>query len=141
MVEPITVQALVKDDRKVTSAEPRELRGLLGAMQWPATLGCPHLACNVSMQQGCVGTSCLRDLCEANKLLKFGKADKELKLKFCSLTGQVENWTDLGFLTLSDAAWATRADGSSQGGYLTSLVTRQAFDDKLDRRSWKLARE
>ena len=53
---------------------------------------------------------------------------------------------DFGFLALSDAAWATRPDGSSQGGYLILAVPQAAFSDELtsysiiDWRSWKLER-
>ena len=95
------------------------------------------------MLQGKVRCATVGDLKEANKLLRFAKAAKDISLKFPKLDttkGQ------LGFLALSDAAWATRVDGSSQGGYLVLLVPPEAFNDKktdyavLDWRSFKLNR-
>eukprot|EP00975_Prorocentrum_lima_P008677 1855548-Prorocentrum_lima.AAC.1 len=47
---------------------------------------------------------------------------------------------------MSDAAWAVRADGTSQGGFLILLVPRRAFNNEpvhysiLDWRSFKLRR-
>ena len=51
-----------------------------------------------------------------------------------------------GLLALSDAAWGTREDGSSQGGYLILAVPPKMFDGEsaeyafLDWKSWKLDR-
>eukprot|EP00975_Prorocentrum_lima_P062635 12886703-Prorocentrum_lima.AAC.1 len=53
---------------------------------------------------------------------------------------------DVGFVAMSDAAWAVRADGTSQGGFLILLVPRRALDNEpvhygiLDWRSSKLLR-
>lgn len=145
-VKPLTLRPDAQDDRQATAAEVRQLRGLLGALQWPATQGCPHLSCSVSMLQGSVSTAQVRHLKEANKLLRFAKSMKDVSLKFHSFAGIILTWDDVGFLGLSDAAWATRPDGSSQGGYLQMLVPRTSFDDKefdysvLDWRSYKLRR-
>ena len=52
----------------------------------------------------------------------------------------------IGFLALSDAAWASHIDGNSQGGYMVLAVHQRAFADKvsdfsfIDWRSFKLAR-
>jgi hypothetical protein len=83
---------------------------------------------------------------QANKLLRFAKKNKEVTMHFPSFEGTIATWNDLGFLALSDAAWAARPDGSSQGGMMVLILPKTAFDDKsveyamLDRRSWKLAR-
>jgi len=83
---------------------------------------------------------------QANKLLRFAKKNKEVTMHFPSFEGTIATWNDLGFLALSDAAWAARPDGSSQGGMMVLILLKTAFDDKsveyamLDWRSWKLAR-
>ncbi len=83
---------------------------------------------------------------EATKLLRFAKSMKDMSLRFPSFAGVAQTWGDVGFLALTDAAWATRPDGSSQGGYFVMLTPRTAFSDKeveyavLDWRSHKLAR-
>ncbi len=63
-----------------------------------------------------------------------------------SYDGVIRKWDDLGLLVLSGPTWATRPDGSSQGGYLALLAPRIALDDRavehatLDWRSYKLVR-
>ena len=67
-------------------------------------------------------------------------------MHFRRFGGPIAIWSDLGFLALSDAAWATRPDGSSQGGMMVLLIPKVASEDKaaeyaiLDWRSWKLTR-
>ena len=98
------------------------------------------------MLRGLVSTAKIRDLREANKLMRFAKATKQVTVKFPRLRNQAVTWADLGFLSLSDAAWATRPDGSLQGGYVILLVPKKAFNDQeieysmLDWRSFKLPR-
>jgi hypothetical protein len=99
------------------------------------------------MEQATVTTATVHDLREANKNLRFAKANKATTLTFPSLRNYgVKTWDDVGLLALSDAAWGTRPDGSSQGGYLILLVPTIAFQDQmtsyaiLDWRSMKLPR-
>ncbi len=67
-------------------------------------------------------------------------------MHFPSFGGTSATWSDLGFLSLSDAAWATGPDSSSPGGMMVLLVSNVAFDDKaaeyvvLGWRSWRLTR-
>ncbi len=75
----------------------------------------------------------MRALREANKLLKFAKVHKCLRLNFSNFREySLRSWSELGILSLSDAAWATRADGSPQRGYMTMtlMVPPQALSDK-----------
>ena len=54
--------------------------------------------------------------------------------------------SDLAFVVLTDAAWAVREDGSSQGGYVILLCNKKVLDNEtadyvvFDWRSWKLPR-
>ena len=64
------------------------------------------------------------DLLEANKALRYVKANPDLKLNYEDMP-PLEKWR-LGVYT--DASWATRPDGSSQGG---SLI----FVEKMN--TWK----
>jgi hypothetical protein len=147
-IKPITVNADIKDvTQPATAAEVRQLRGLLGSLQWPASQGCPHLSCSVSMLQGEFGTATRRTLLEANKALRFFKTNSDVGLLFRKFDdGYTHDLTDVGFVATTDAAWATRPDGTSQGGYLIMLVPKECFDGKptpfmcLDWRSMKLRR-
>ena len=139
-VKPIPLKKTDQDNRPATPSEVRLLRGLIGALQWPATQGCPHISCSISRAQARIGKATVHDLKEANKTLRFAKTMEGVSPKFPKLP------TDIGFLALSDAAWGTRDDGSSQGGYIIVIVPKTAFDDVLcdyavmDWRSFKLHR-
>ena len=79
---------------------------------------------------------------EANKILRFAKHNADVHLQFRCLGGPQE----LTFIVYSDAAFATRQDYSSQGGYLLLLVHRDGTHGSegnynlVDWRSWKLPR-
>ena len=99
------------------------------------------------MGQASFGTATLADLREANKTLRFAKSNKDVSMKFPNLKKEgVTSWKETGMMALSDAAWATRPDGTSQGGYLVTLAPRSAFKDQifpyaiLDWKSHKLTR-
>ena len=56
----------------------------------------------------------MQDLLDANKDLRFLKANADVGLYF----GFDGRWSDLRVGGYSDASWASRVDGSSQGGYV-----------------------
>ena len=132
-VKPITIAPHRKDEDLATNHEVRQLRGLIGALQWPATQACPHLACSVSMHAAKISNARIQDLKEANKTLRFAKSNNQSQMVFPKESGnkQKNPFDQTGFLALSDAAWATRSDGSSQGGYLILAVDKTAFNDKM----------
>jgi hypothetical protein len=98
------------------------------------------------MLQGQISSAQVQNLKEANKLLRIAKATNEVTMHLPSLEVTVVIWSDLGFLALSDAAWATRPSVSSQGGMMVLLTPKVASGDKaaeysmLDWRSWKVTR-
>jgi hypothetical protein len=144
-VKPITLRKEAKDSWQATPTEIRLLRGLIGALQWPATQCCPHLACSVSMLAAYVSDCKVSHLKEANKCLRFAKNHASVTQKFYRYP-DVKSWIELGFLSCTDAAWATRPDGSSQGGHLVLAVPPRAFKDEsvhygiLEWKSYKLPR-
>jgi hypothetical protein len=70
---------------------------------------------------------------------------KDVSLRFPSFEGVTHTCDDACSLALSDAAWATHPNGSSQGGYFVMLTPGTAFSEKeaentkFDWRSYKLA--
>ncbi len=109
--------------KATSSYEVRLLRGLIGSLQWPAGQACPQLTCSISMLAGLVPTATLETLKTANKTLRFAKETCKTSLKFPRSVG-----VNYGLLALSDAAWGTREDGSSQGGYMILAVPPRMFD-------------
>ena len=122
-VKPLTVEKNRKanPEEKATDREVSQLRGLLGAMAWPATQTQPHLCASISLAQATVSGARVADLNEANKILRYAKetADIPLTLRAHGSLSQLR----FGFY--SDASWSTRPDGSSQGGWLLFISSEK----------------
>ena len=120
--KPITVEKARKQngEEKVTPREQSQLRGLLGALAWPANQVMPHLSASVSLAQAASSNAKVVNIAEANKILRFAKetADTPLVIRAHGEGGQIR------FGCYTDASWATRPDGSSQGGWLVLLRRR-----------------
>ncbi|CAK0839499.1 unnamed protein product, partial [Prorocentrum cordatum] len=74
----------------------------------PITVEYMHRECAVAE-----GAYDLQDLLDADKDLRFLKANAEVGLYF----GFEKAWSNLRVGSYTDACWASRLDGSSQGGY------------------------
>ncbi len=103
-------------DEEVTHLERRAMRQALGGLNWRATQSAPWLLATVSHLQGCIETATVNELCQVNKLIRLQRKRMEHGLFFPALHGECT------VVTFTDASWATRKDGSSQGGQLTLLM-------------------
>lgn len=103
-------------DEEVTHLERSAMRKALGGLNWRATQSAPWLLATVSHLQGCIETATVGELCQVNKLVRLQRKRMEKGLYFPSLKGECT------VVTFTDASWATRKDGSSQGGQLTLLM-------------------
>ena len=101
----------------VTERERTALRGLLGALQWPSTQTAPHLQAHVSLLAGEISTATTKTLEEANKTLRYAKANSDVGLDYRYLGAK----EDMAFVAFSDASFACRKDLSSQGGYIIMM--------------------
>ncbi|CAL1145140.1 unnamed protein product [Cladocopium goreaui] len=142
-IKPLTLSDFSDENRKLTGKEVSMLRGLLGALQWPATQTSPHLSASVSLLCGEVSAATVSTATQANKLLRFAKANNDVGLQFADL-GQLH---ELCMIALSDAAWGVRKNHESQGGYFVLLMNVKALQGHLDQpyvvldwRSYKLPR-
>ena len=143
-----TSKIAIAKDRKnneslpVTESERTQLRGLIGALQWPVTQSSPHLQAQVSMLAGDVTRAIIKTLQNANKALRMAKTNADVGLEYRYLGEK----NDLTMIAYSDASFACRHDLSSQGGYLLVIVNNKVAEGEegwynvLDWRSWKLAR-
>ena len=102
----------------LTEGEVSRLRGLLGSLQWPSVQSSPHLQYSTSLLSGQVNRGSIQTLSDANRLLKFAKENSDVGLVY-EFIGDL---SQLQLVCFFDAAFATRADGSSQAGYLIMLV-------------------
>ena len=96
----------------------------------------------MSGMAGNVNSATASTLKEANKALRFAKQHSDVTLQHKRLGDPSE----LAFMTCCDAAFASRADLSSQGGYLVTMVNKDVTTGQegsyqlIDWRSWKLPR-
>ena len=126
----------------MTPAETTQLRGLLGSLQWPSVQSQPHLQCLTSLLAGQLSAGLVKSIQDANRLLKFAKLNADVSLCYEHLCGL----EDLRLVTMVDAAFGIRRDGSSQGGHLMLLIPKTTFDGVegpyhvIDWRSSKLPR-
>ena len=141
-VQPIPVERGRQSHQPMSDKEQTMLRGLLGSLQWPAIQSSPHIQASTSLLSGEMSTGLSAPLLEANKLLKFSKANSDVHLKFNPL-GELK---DLRLSCMFDAALGVRHDGSSQGGFIVLLTHKDAFDGVecpyhvLDWKSFRLPR-
>ena len=141
-LKPITIDKhrVSRVDAPVTEAELKQLRGLLCSLQWPATQSCPHLQASVSILMGQITKATIQTALDANKTLRFFKTNSDVGLDFFPI---LDDLNDAAFVTMTDAAWGVRADGSSQSGHLVFLVHKSVLDGQVGRYvliDWKSSR-
>ena len=108
--KPITIDSKRKDSELATQKETTALRAVLGALQWPSTQTCPALSATVSLLSGDVTNTTTETLRDANKALRFAKANNDVGLQFRPL-GQM---SDMVLVAMSDASWGIRREGQSR---------------------------
>ena len=122
-VKPITLDKARKlqPGDQLEETEVAKLRSLLGALAWPATQCLPMLSASVSLLQASMSSPTVADIIEANKTLRFAKecVDRYVWKMHDHVSG---NLAKLVFGVYSDAAWAVRPDGASQGGYVIFIA-------------------
>ena len=106
----------------ITDEERRELRRGLGALSWRATQSAPWLLATVSHPQGAVTQGTVAELLSAKKLVRLNR-------RYChsGLTFEPQLLNPV-VVTFTDASWASRTDGSSQGGQITVLMEHSAIE-------------
>ena len=111
-------------EASATAEETRHLRAALGALSWRATQTSPWLAASVSVLQGCQKAPRVEHLLQTNKLIRTQRQLCEMPIKFSS---QIEKPV---LVTYTDASWACRIDGSSQGGQITMIADAKVIEGK-----------
>ena len=116
---PMQIAKGRKESDDILPAELSAARGLIGALQWPATQGLPILCASMSIQAGEVPKGQVHHLRELNKSLRFAKANAATTLKFIARPEKKQKTLDnLCLVCYADAAFCVRSDKSSQGGYV-----------------------
>ena len=84
-IKPMTISKHLGPESELDHKEITTLRGLLGAVQWPAVQSSPHLQASTSILFGSISRGLVRTALEANKLLKFAKDNSDVGLTFAPL--------------------------------------------------------
>ena len=138
----MTISKHLGPESELDNKEITTLRGLLGAIQWPAVQSSPHLQASTSILSGSISRGLVKTVLETNKLWKFAKENNDVGLTFAPL-----RLSELCRVTAFDASFGCRPDGTSQGGFLVLLApcrrileTEEDFYHVLDWKSPKLPR-
>ena len=96
-----------------------------GSLQWLVTNSRPDLSARVSLSASATSNPTYGDLQTANKLIRQAQRYKDIPLVIQHIP-----MDRLTMGTFTDAAWAVRPDGSSQGGYLLFFADKDLIDGK-----------
>ena len=103
--------------------EVSQVRAVCGQLMWLAVQGCPSLLVAVSLVLGHVATSTVETLIEVNKLVRRAFCEsRDHMFLYAHVDPVVPSW--------SDAAFAIRRDGSSQGGGIVALANGDSLNGK-----------
>ncbi|CAE7838462.1 GIP [Symbiodinium sp. CCMP2592] len=102
----------------VSEEERRQLRGVLGAVNWLVSSSRPDVAAWCSLLQQRVCDATVSDLIEANKLVSFCHDNCNAHVWIRSIPME-----QVQFTMLSDAAWANAQGCCSQAGYMIAACT------------------
>jgi hypothetical protein len=105
-----------RPESEATGYEKRLFAHRLGELGWRSTQTGPWMSASVSYLQGCKNSVTVCEILQLNKLIRTQRAHADVGLTFKS------NIKKPTLVTFSDASWACRKDGSSQGGQITILV-------------------
>ena len=126
------------NDQLVTEKPRTMLRSIIGALQWLSTQSSPHVQAMTSQLARQMSRATIATLKEANKALRYAKQYADVGFRFQKL-GKPEEMT---FIIYNDAAFASRADLTSQGGHLVMMVHNSVTKSSeggyrlIDWRSW-----
>jgi hypothetical protein len=130
-LEPYTIPdyRLADDSALLDAREISAMRGLLGAVQWPAVQSSPQACAELSLLQSSLSAPTVADLKATSRLLKYIKKDPARTLVVDPL-GHV-SWDEVVLVQWADAAVAYRPDLGSTGGLVTGLTAPSFATGKL----------
>ena len=126
-IEEIPLSNLRKRDlaAPATPSEHSRYRGVVGSLHYVAAHTRPDLAAAASILQGVASRPLVEHLIEANKELRLAQEHDEVAIFIEPISSGRMLLT-----VFTDASWANRYDGSSQGGFLIVAHDAAMLDGK-----------
>ena len=112
---------------QLEAKEVNLFRSTLGALAWPANQCLPMLAASISLHRAAMSDPKVSDILDSNKTLRFAKEAVEIYAMKFQRYGRLD---EIAFGVYSDAAWAVRPDGSSQGGMIVFIATESEMESE-----------
>ncbi|XP_066911985.1 uncharacterized protein [Clytia hemisphaerica] len=133
-IKPIPVSKERKTQRNLPlgSGETKQLRMLVGQMNWAATQTRPDILFDCCELASKMKNATVADILDANKVLKKLQNDVMIKLP------PLKDINHLKFVVHSDASYANLNDGGSQGGYI--ILLSDDISKKLSPIAWQSKR-
>ena len=130
-IKPISSFRMEADnDSSLTKTEFKAYRGLTGQLNWAAECTRPDLAFDVRFLATRNKCATLKDIKNANKILKKAKFEN-IKIKYSKLG----KWSTLKLISYTDSSFKNAEDGvKSVGGRVTFLANSQGL---VSPSSWK----
>lgn len=120
----ISTQRKRSRDAETTDEEKKNMRAVLGAVNWLVTGTRPDLAASCSLLQQRVTQSVVEDLVDTNRLVACVHEHANMKVKIKHIPPK-----DMCFMAVSDAAWANASEKFSQAGYMVAAVDKKMMHD------------
>ena len=101
----------------ITEEERRNMRAVLGELNWLVSSSRPDLAAFCSLLQQRVNNACVKDIVEDNRAVAMARDFASMEMVVKPIPEQ-----EVEFCVWSDASWANATEKKSQGGYLIAAV-------------------
>ena len=113
-------------DEKLTSAELKDYRAILGAANWLVGSSRPDIAAHTALLQQRVNCATVDDLINANKLISRIKDFSHIQIHVQSIP-----MSEAVLVVASDSSWGNTDDLGNQAGYFTLLAHKD-----LEKKVW-----
>jgi hypothetical protein len=122
----LSIERKTQRDENTNDDEKKQMRAVLGAINWLVTGSRPDLAAACSLLQQRVMSSVVSDMLDVNRLVSQVHDLSELTIKIKSIPTE-----NVCFMAISDAAWANAPGLFSQADFMIA-----AMDKRIMKNTW-----
>ena len=131
---PVSTARLQDKSGKISSVEEKQLRSLVGQLNWLSGISRPEISFDVSLMSSKIRNATVDDLLTCNKLLKQVQSNPTF-IKF-----PVMDVESLSFVVHCDSSWNNLPNGGSQGAFIILLKDNNNLVAPVEWSSTKIRR-